>query len=495
MSYLNESGSLHPFEEVVPDALKVNGLSRSSILTSRRRARVTPQSGMNYGSAGAGAGSSQIQTLIADQGGLVDMRSISINYFLNTSGTNTPCADDGHVFSTVQISLNGQLLENIQNAMKVSNIETKLGASMAYYKSAGSLQGLELYNPDLNITTGSGKWGEVVKNVTDLNARQTKAASVQTNGQAGSPRSIPLSSISGLGRMSQYLPISILGELQFIFVTGSAAEVVFNPATAATAAGTGDYSISNFNITYDVVVPDPRYAAVLQNIASNPSEGGLSMPFESTICSAAAAVAQSVTALGETSLIVSRATSHLLRSSVVFMLTAGVQSLGWPSQSCFSHAGVWAFQQRVGSQVYPQIAAQGDSDMFNLALEAYGSVAQEYGSCVNRQTWGISTGATSVTGTPTIYESPQMAAASTAAAGNGSVFGYADSFIPTYGYRVVKGGAEQLDLDGINLSSASGSQLICTFVAAPPAAYTPYVTLVALKFINARGNSVTVQGA
>jgi len=43
MAYLNESGSLNPFEEVVPEAAKVHGLSRSSILTSRRRARVIPK--------------------------------------------------------------------------------------------------------------------------------------------------------------------------------------------------------------------------------------------------------------------------------------------------------------------------------------------------------------------------------------------------------------------------------------------------------------------
>ena len=43
MAYLNESGSLHAFEEVVPQVAKIHGLSRSSILTSRRRARVIPK--------------------------------------------------------------------------------------------------------------------------------------------------------------------------------------------------------------------------------------------------------------------------------------------------------------------------------------------------------------------------------------------------------------------------------------------------------------------
>ena len=383
--------------------------------------------------------------------------------------------------------------------MKVCNIETKLGASKSYYSTAGSFSGFELLSPDLNTTSGAGKWGQVVGNVTDLYARTTKAASPQTNNIAGEPRSIALSSISGLGRMKQYLPLSLLGSLQFVLVTGSAGEVVFNPNAAVGSANTGDYSLAGFNVSYDVVVPDPRYAAVLQNIASNPSEGGLSLAFESTICTAGGQITGGsgpVASLSEATIIVSRATSHLLRTSVVLIPPTAIASLGWPSQSCFSHGGVYAYQNRVGSQVYPQIAAQGDADMFNLAMEAYGSVSQENGTCVNRQTWGLSTGLTSVQGTPTIYESTQLAATSTASSGaSTAIFAYSDSFIPSYGYRTVKGEAENLDVDGINLSASSGSQQITTLVCAPPANYIPYVTLVALKFINARGGAVSVQGA
>jgi len=55
--------SLHsmPMEEVVPDSAMVKGLSRSSILTQRRRVRVPAQTGISYGASGAGAGGRQIQ--------------------------------------------------------------------------------------------------------------------------------------------------------------------------------------------------------------------------------------------------------------------------------------------------------------------------------------------------------------------------------------------------------------------------------------------------
>ena len=427
------------------------------------------------------------------------MRSITFNYFIQTSGAASAVPDDGHIFTTVQILLNGQLLENMQNAMKVCNIETKLGASKNYYQTAGSFQGFELLNNDLNTNTsatyaGQDKFGNVIQNVTSMGLRSQRAGSVLTNNIAGEPRSVPLSAISGLGRMKQYLPISLLGELQFIFITGQAGEVVFNNANSLTTGSTtGDYSIQGFNVTYDVVVPDPRYAAVLQKIASDPAEGGLTMPFESTICTAVAQVNASPSALSETSVIVSRATSHLLRTNLVLIPVGAAGSVAWPSQSCFSHAGCWAYQNRIGSQVYPQIAAQGDADMFNLALEAYGSVSQENGTCVNRQLWGQSTTPSAST-IGYVYEAPHLAF-STAANYYSTPTAFADSFIPSYGFRTVKGEVENLDVDGVNLSSASGSQLITTLVAAPPTNYVPYVVLVALKFINAHANAVTVQGA
>jgi hypothetical protein len=93
--------------------------------------------------------------------------------------------------------------------MKVCNMETKLGASKSYYETAGSFQGFELLNGTLNTSTGLSKWGVVTANTADMNARQQKSGSPQTNNYAGSPRSVPLSAISGLGRMKQYLPISL----------------------------------------------------------------------------------------------------------------------------------------------------------------------------------------------------------------------------------------------------------------------------------------------
>ena len=42
MALLNPNASLLPMEEVLPAGLKISGLSRSSVITQRRRVRVSP---------------------------------------------------------------------------------------------------------------------------------------------------------------------------------------------------------------------------------------------------------------------------------------------------------------------------------------------------------------------------------------------------------------------------------------------------------------------
>jgi len=505
MSFQNQSGDLSSFTEVVPESAKLGGLTKSSILTQRRRCRVTPQTGAVYGSnsAGTGGGNQQLQFLIADQGGLIDMRSVVLNYTISTSGT-VSVPDDGHPFTTVQVLMNGQLMDNIQNAMKLTNIEMKAGGSKSYYQSAGSFQGFELLNQDLSVsltstisgntsTVGTANgltlgaipaWGFVTPNLADINARTTRAANAKWSGFRGEQRSIPLGLMTGVGRMSTYLPIALTGELSLVLITGSAGEVMLQNSSSADC----DYSLANVSIEYDIVVPDQRYMSLLQKIASDPSDAGLNIPFESSIVTAGASIAASASALTESSVIVSRATNHLLRAHIVQIPTTLLQSQAYPSQSCFGHAGLFSYQFRIGSQVYPQVAAAGDASMFNTSLAAYGSVSQENGSVINRALWAVASNATTA-GTPAVYETAEGTTTTA------TKFYYADSCIPSYGFQTVKGGAERLDVDGVSLAGASGSQLIASLISAPSVAYTPFVALVALKFLKASGGAVTVIGA
>jgi hypothetical protein len=134
------------------------------------------------------------------------------------------------------------------------------------------------------------------------------------------------------------------------------------------------------------------------------------------------------------------------------------------------------------------VACQGDAALFNMSLTAWGSVMQENGTVVNRMLWGNATnGATA--GTAAVYETANVSSGGTVK------FAYADSFIPSYGFQTVKGAAIPLDVDGVSLAGASGSQIITTVVQAPGVAYTPFVVLTALKFVKAANGAVQVLGA
>lgn len=134
--------------------------------------------------------------------------------------------------------------------------------------------------------------------------------------------------------------------------------------------------------------------------------------------------------------------------------------------------------------------------MFACSMMAYGSAARNSSSTViNRNSWGTYTlDGTGVLGA----NEPVLATGSSTTYLTGNHLSWSDSFIPAYGFRVVKGNAEPLDVDGISLSGASGSQLVFDLTAAPNTAagsITPTVALVALRFLSAQAGSVRIIGA
>jgi hypothetical protein len=487
MSSLYQSGSQMSMEEVVPAAAAVKGLTRSSILSQRRRIRVQAQGGRDYGTGvgatAANGGNQQIQFLLSDAGGLVDPASICLVY---NFCTNAAVPDDGHPFTRVQISMNGQLLDDINSAAKNTNAEVALGATKDWYSTSGSFCGFELLNNELNTGTASvasaaalqqycSAWGDVSGNWTNIEARYDDAATT-ANPLGGVQRVLPLGLVSGVGRMKNYLPLSVLGELSFTFFTGSANEVLFSPA-----GGTPDFSLKGCYLLADIVIPHPAYAEVLNRMATDSGEGGLQLPYESTIVSQGGVMSAN-TSLSDYSIVVSRATNNLVRSIVMLQPNARLTSSQYPIQSCFNHAFVNKIQWRVGSSFYPSIPSEGDADIWAMSASAYGTAGlNEQNGVANNQLWRQTTPIT------------QVAAHTN---GEGAYkFDYADKFTPAYGFRVVKGAAEEIAMDGISLAGASGSQAVVAITAAPAVDTAPFVSLVALRVIQAQNGQVRVLGA
>jgi hypothetical protein len=498
------SNQTHPFEEVVPESIAVKGVSRSSILTQRRRVRAPAQTGIRYGLNGAAGGNNQIQFVIADAGGLLDPASVCLVYNVQTSGTAPVVVDDGHPFNRVQINLNGQNLEDIQQAGRATNAEVKLSAAQPWYRNEGSFCGFELLNNEMaqgpSVTgtaagalTGSAvtaynpAWGCVSDLLAPIAARMSldgqtvgSTVAVPWNPFGGEQRCLPLGLVSGVGRMKQYLPLAVLGELNLTFFTAPASEIIVQGGGNTD----GDYSLNGLYLEYDIVVPHPAYMDLLQKVSNDPMEAGLMLPFESTITATSGTIGASPGALAESSIIVSRATQNLLRAYLIQQPTALLTNKAYPSYSCFAHASTYSIQYRIGSQYFPAIPAEGDASMYAMTMLAYGTAARnDSASVINRALWRQ-------------FSATAPGGVLTPSANEGFLkFGGADSFVPAYGFQVVKGEADALDVDGISLSGASGSQCVVVVRSAPSVQITPMVGLVALRFINAHAGAVRVIGA
>ena len=510
MAMLTPNSSLLPMEEVLPAGLKISGLSRSSVVTQRRRVRVAAQTGINYGAnpptASSNAQGSQLQFVVSDAGGMIDPSSIVLVYneVIGVDGGNgatTVVPDDGHPFYRVQVSLNGQLLDDIQQAGKYTNAEVALSASETWYKTTGSMCGFELLNNQLasgpqptdttatligaQVVAYTSAWGDVNANVPNINARY-KQSGAAWNPLGGQQRALPLGLVSGVGRMRNLLPLNVLGELQFTFYAQSNTEHLLNSSGGSDSY----YSLRGCFLEYDICVPHPSYSALLGKVATDPQETGIALPFESVIMATSGVITGTGSAagtLGDSSIITSRATNNLTRSFLIQQPTALTPNLAFPNQSCFSHAGVNKVQLRVGSTYYPGIPAEGDASIFAMSQLAYGTAdLNENAGVINRQLWSQNT------------STMTLPCPATNAPGNTegyAKFCGADKFVCAYGFQMIKGHSEPIDLDGVSLSGASGSQLVWVVTSAPFLQMTPLVGLVATRVIHAHGGQVRVQGA
>jgi hypothetical protein len=446
---------------------------------------------MNVGSAGSGAGTKQINFVINEHNGLLDPASMTIAYNIMTTGTGSEAPDDGHPFVRFQLNCGGQNLEDTTQSAKNTNVEVKLGTSQAFYTGSGSMYGFELLNGQLGVGAATATptaanqqaynacFGDVVGNLPGI-ASRTSAAASYPNPYGGEQRVLPLGLLCGFARSKQYYPLN-LGELNLTLFTGSAGEVMLQTGSTYDA----DFSLGGLVLEYDVCSVHPAYAALLDKMQNDPAEAGIAIPFESCITATAPAITVARTGLSENTITVSRATSNLLRSWICFQPQGGLATQAYPSQSCFGRHGTYRIQFRVGSSVFPQVPAEGTASIFAMSMMAYGSPLQEAPSVCNRVLW---------------EQTSLISSASTQSEGS-SKFNFADSFIPCYGYALVKGEAEPMAIDGINLSSGAGSQLSITWSASLPsgaaadATVQPTVGLVAVRVLVAQGGSVRVVGA
>jgi hypothetical protein len=475
-------------EEVVPMSAEVKGISRASILQGRRRIRFQPQTGTTA------APGSIIQFVLSDSTGLIDVNSMVLSYTSRvlknpgggTAETANVCLDDGHPFRRIQVSLNGSLLDDVDNAHRATNMEIYASATPDFYKTEGSFLHYWKFNEALMPAASA------MMDVEGHAAVQTLYDASNT-ALAGTQQMFPVGLISPSLRGKHYLPLRNMGELVLQLTAAQSAEVL----CFGTANSAATYDLKDLFLEVDVVVPHPAYASLLDRICQMPNEAGLVIPVETKLVSQG----QSISSTGESAVVVSRATNNLRRVDVVLQPTSGLVTNAYPSVSCFGNPYVKYIQWRCGSLYFPSQPANSIGRQVNSTYAAFGEPASvDKTGIFNSKMFTQFTngGGFAHAVIPTAGGTLDGALVESAASTNAYRADFADVAVFSYCFDNYKGG-EQLDMDGISVIGQAGSQLVniisCEAGTAASPSITPTIALTATKYIHLKDGGLRIVGA
>ena len=374
----------------------------------------------------------------------------------------------------MQVSLNGNLVEDIDNCHRYSNMEIYAGADKAWYQAAGSYAGFWKFNPDL--ATGAPVANPTIPQQQaynpgygDVSGVIPPAAARTISSGTGEDRLVPLSIMSGFFKTRQYIPLNLLGELVISFTLASSTEAVFQ----VPGATNGDYSLSDIFLECDVVQPHFMLQELMNKVANSEGENGIVIPYEAPIISAG----QTLSSGSNLSVIVSRATNNLRRLLYAHQLTTGNSSINFPSVSTFGYNATTSWQVRIGSLYFPSQPATTAARMFGLLQTAYGEAVNDKPGLANRNIYEETT---SLTGTTTKVTSGRNR--------------YADMFIVGYNFDSYKNtsATQVLDADGVSVLGQAGSQVVVQ--VSQTGSVTPVVALIATRYLSLMNGSLKIVG-
>lgn len=466
--------------EVVPDVAKVGGkLAMSSVITGRRRVRLVPQSGQNYGS---GASSGIINILIQDGQAYADLLSACLSFEVQTVDTTNNAAgapvftnfavlDDGaySVFRRSLISVNSTLMDDTDFLPKKVNAELYATASQSWYDNVGSWLGLWTKNtsalgyvPQAAATSGGtsepqiSKYNTIQKAVLVAQKQQSATATIGNAVVPGQNKyMVPLSLLTSFFRNDTLFPSRNAGQLYVQLNLASALEAMLCGATNATPA----FQINNLTMELDFVDLHPTYLSLMDDLIESPSGSGVNWPFDSHLVST-----QSINSgSGPQSVIVSKASQNMRSLQIVSQLSSGLATSRFPSQSCFNNPGSIDVQYRIGSLYYPAFTSIGEHRQYADLQNAFGSPESvDKSGIIDTVNYYLQTSgliANGVAGTQTTNNN----GAAVANSATNIITNAWGSDCWSYAYcfdRLKHAKFHGVDLDGINTLTSAGSQMV-----------------------------------
>lgn len=472
---MNQNFQGFAVEEVVPDAAMVKGVSRSSLLTGRRRIRLQPQTGTSA------AQNSIVQFVLADSSSLLDLNSAVISCTATTTGTGDVALDDGPSWiRRATIALNGTNVDDTDLAHRFANAQVYAGADRSWYNGAGSFANYWASNPQL-ATAGTG-YGTTNPNymVGDVSGALV-AASVRS--KAGAQFAWPLSLVSKFFGTKQYLPLSQCGELVIQLLCATNAEACIQRSGNTDGA----YTLTNIFLEVDMIQPHYLYAEMLNRVSQLEGEQGVVVPYNAVI----SAQGQSITTSGQANIVTSLATNNL-RRAIITMSPVAEATINYPTISAFGNHSLTGLQFRCGSLYFPSQEAVNTGSIFWTSQSAFngGDPVHIRNGVMDYNTFLKTTGPGPV------------AFNVTSAYGSGNTNGqkqyWADSCVLAYGFDNYKGG-EPLDADGISVLGQAGSQLVSLLRVAPNGTYftsgiLPTIHLERTRYIVLKNGALRIEG-
>ncbi len=417
-----------------------------------------------------------IQFVMADSASLLDVNSMVLSFNATTSGTSTtPCFDDGPAWCRrIQVSINGQLLDDTDNAHRNTNAQITLNADRSWYQGPGSFAGYYQMNPDLSIDYNVVNPTLYEPRFADVSGSLPNAV---TRGSVGMSYAVPLGLLSSALRCKQYWPLANMGELVVQITLAQASEALIQAAGGSSP----NYSITDLFIEADLIQPHSMYMELLNRVTQMEGEHGLVIPVDTTIVAQGQAIGAGSY---DSSVVVSRATNNLRKVFVTSTPTSALSSAGYPSVSCFPWLGSGAqVQFRIGSLYFPSQPANSAARLFWMSQKAFGEPVNDRGGVANILTYQNQTN--SATGAVT--NQPANANAIN------SRLKFADRFVCAYNFDNYQGG-EELDADGVSVLGQAGSQLIVQLKGTSLESTTPTISLVATKFISLQSGTLKIIG-
>ena len=443
---LNNNFMGMPVEEVVPDSAMVKGVSRSSLLTGRRRIRLQPQTGTSA------SANSIVQFVLADSSSLLDLNSAVLSCTATViAGTGDTAFDDGMSWvRRATVALNGTNIDDTDLANRYSNAMVYAGADRAWYNGAGSFANFWAQNPQMAVAGTT--YPPTSYAVGDVSGALV-AASVRS--KAGQQFAWPLGLVSRFFATKQYLPLSQCGELVIQLLCASNAEALIQRSGNTD----GTYALTNIFLEVDLIQPHYLYQEMLNKVTQLEGEQGLVVPFNAVI----SAQSQGITASGQANIVTSLATNNLRR---VLLTQSPITeaTINYPLCSAFANNSLTGVQFRVGSLYFPSQEAVNTGSIFWMTQSAFngGEPIHHRNGCIDLNTFSKSTGPA-----PVAFN---ITAASGSGATNGKQQYWGDSCVVAYGFDNYKGG-ESLDADGISVLGQAGSQIVSLMRIAPNGTY------------------------